>query len=60
MIDLEWEMLETNPEWRLVLEAYRRQHEELLAANPESEGWLPRLHAVEGVPENRSPRSTAS
>ncbi len=56
MIDFEWEMLDTHPEWRLVLEAYGLEHERLLAENPEHEGWLPRLHHVEGVAEEHIPR----
>lgn len=49
-------MLETHPEWRLVLDAYRVEHERLLAENPEHDGWLPRLHDVEGVIEEHVPR----
>jgi len=56
MIDFEWEMLDTHPEWRLVLETYRAQRDSLLAEDPEHEGWLPRLHAIEGVEEEHIPR----
>jgi hypothetical protein len=56
MIDFEWEMLDTHPEWRLVLEAYRCERERLLAEDPEHEGWLARLHAIEGVEEEHIPR----
>ena len=51
MIDVRYELdqLEENPEWLDVLETYDRLVAAERKANPESEGWVTRLHEVNGV-----------
>ena len=56
MIETELEALRKNEQWQLVLEAYQDQHEQIKQRDAESDGWLSRVTAVEGVKDKRLPR----
>jgi len=51
MIDFELNVLEQQVEWRLVLEAYQKRTQDTDA--DQSDGWLSRVLAVEGVEQDR-------
>jgi len=55
MIDIELEELHRCDDWRRLLEGYQSLLEQRISAAeaPEKlDGWLPRLHAVEGVDDS--------
>ncbi len=41
--------LRNHPEYLLLLEAYRECAQSIRAANPEFDGWLPRLNSLDGI-----------
>ena len=49
MFDSELAQIRQNPQWLLVLAAYREQQRVLQARASESDGWVSRIRGVEGV-----------
>jgi len=55
MMDFEPELLEQNPEWVHVLEAYRSLHQKACVLDPDGNGWLSRISSVDHVPSEQLP-----
>lgn len=49
MLNFAVQELSDHPEWRCVLLAYQSRYAEVKQANPEADGWLPRLLRIDGV-----------
>lgn len=49
MDDFDIQQLRKNPEWRSTLQLYFDLHQEQRQQSPESDGWVPRQTAVNGI-----------
>ncbi|WP_166827766.1 hypothetical protein [Thalassoroseus pseudoceratinae] len=56
MLEFERQELMENTDWRTVLTAYRECRDTAKANDPEFEGWLDRVMAIEGIEEDDLPR----
>lgn len=56
MLDFERQELMENTDWRTVLTAYRERRDTAKADDPEFEGWLDRIMAIDGIEEDDLPR----
>ena len=52
MLDFERQELMENTDWRTVLTAYRERRDTAKADDPEFEGWLDRIMAIDGIDED--------
>jgi hypothetical protein len=56
MLDFELIEMDRQGDWRAVLGAYRAAVSDARARNPESDGWIGRFPALEGVDPNQLAR----
>lgn len=56
MLEFERQELMENTDWRTVLTAYRERRDTAKANDPEFEGWLDRVMAIDGIEEDDLPR----